>query len=195
MFLKKEKILFEDGIEFTNFSHPYSYDLDIFGENSLFQNLNRTYTYIGKKILSQRLLGILTNDEILQNQLAIKELSKDLDWRQKFAAFSKSSQDNESFYTALLKWTSFNSASLSSVSMVFSFVLPLLLLGTLGLYFITSNVVFLSVFSFIFTVNLGFLGFFTKRIVAENAQSPNIDKVIKQYGLLLEIIESKDFDS
>ena len=50
LFLKKEKIPFENGIEFTDFSHPYSYDLDIFGENSLFQNLNRTYTFIGKKI-------------------------------------------------------------------------------------------------------------------------------------------------
>jgi DNA mismatch repair ATPase MutS len=195
LFLKKEKIPFENGIEFTDFSHPYSYDLDIFGENSLFQNLNRTYTFIGKKILSQRLLGILPNNEILQNQLAIIELSKDLDWRQKFAAFAKSAKDNESFYTTLLRWCSFNSESLSRISVVLSFVLPILLWCTLGLYFITSNTIFLSIFSFIFTVNLGFLGLFTKRILLENTQSPNIDKVIKQYGLLLEIIEKKDFDS
>lgn len=195
LFLKKEKIPFENGIEFTDFSHPYSYDLDIFGENSLFQNINRTYTFIGKKILSQRLLGILPNDEILLNQVAIKELSKDLDWRQKFAAFAKSAEDNESFYTTLLRWCSFNSESLSRISVVLSFVLPILLWCTLGLYFITSNTIFLSVFSFIFTVNLGFLGLFTKRILLENTQSPNIDKVIKQYGLLLEIIEKKDFDS
>ena len=195
LFLKKEKIPFENGIEFTDFSHPYSYDLDIFGENSLFQNINRTYTFIGKKILSQRLLGILPNDEILLNQVAIKELSKDLDWRQKFAAFAKSAEDNESFYTTLLRWCSFNSESLSRISVVLSFVLPILLWCTLGLYFITSNTIFLSIFSFIFTVNLGFLGLFTKRILLENTQSPNIDKVIKQYGLLLEIIEIKDFDS
>ena len=195
LFLKKEKIPFENGIEFTDFSHPYSYDLDIFGENSLFQNINRTYTFIGKKILSQRLLGILPNDEILLNQVAIKELSKDLDWRQKFAAFAKSAEDNESFYTTLLRWCSFNSESLSRISVVLSFVLPILLWCTLGLYFITSNTIFLSIFSFIFTVNLGFLGLFTKRILLENTQSPNIDKVIKQYGLLLEIIEKKDFDS
>ena len=195
LFLKKEKIPFENGIEFTDFSHPYSYDLDIFGENSLFQNLNRTYTFIGKKILSQRLLGVLQNDEILQNQVAIAELSKDLDWRQKFAAFAKSAEDNESFYTTLLRWCSFNSESLSRISVVLSFVLPILLWCTLGLYFITSNTIFLSIFSFIFTVNLGFLGLFTKRILLENTQSPNIDKVIKQYGLLLEIIEIEDFDS
>jgi DNA mismatch repair ATPase MutS len=195
LFLKKEKIPFENGIEFTDFSHPYSYDLDIFGENSLFQNINRTYTFIGKKILSQRLLGILLNDEILLNQVAIKELSKDLDWRQKFAAFAKSAEDNESFYTTLLRWCSFNSESLSRISVVLSFLLPILLWCTLGLYFITSNTIFLSIFSFIFTVNLGFLGLFTKRILLENTQSPNIDKVIKQYGLLLEIIEKKDFDS
>jgi DNA mismatch repair ATPase MutS len=195
LFLKKEKIPFENGIDFIDFSHPYSYDLDIFGDNSLFQNLNRTYTFIGKKILSHRLLGILPNDEILLNQVAIKELSKDLDWRQKFAAFAKSAEDNESFYTTLLRWCSFNSESLSRISVVLFFVLPILLWCTLGLYFITSNTIFLSIFSFIFTVNLGYLGLFTKRILLENTQSPNIDKVIKQYGLLLEIIEKKDFDS
>jgi DNA mismatch repair ATPase MutS len=195
LFFKKEKIPFENGIEFIDFSHPYSYDLDIFGDNSLFQNLNRTYTFIGKKILSQHLLGILPNNEILQNQVAIKELSKDLDWRQKFAAFAKSAEDDESFYTTLLRWCSFNSESLSRISVVLSFVLPILLWFTLGLYFITSNIIFLSVFSFIFTVNLGFLGLFTKRILLENTQSPNIDKVINQNGLLIEIIENKDFES
>src|SRR5688572_19115756 len=44
-FLKREIIPFENGIEFNDFHHPYAYDLDIFGEHSLLQNLNRTATF------------------------------------------------------------------------------------------------------------------------------------------------------
>ena len=39
---------FEDGKEFTNPAHRYSFDLDLFGRHSLFQALNRTCTSFGK---------------------------------------------------------------------------------------------------------------------------------------------------
>lgn len=194
-FLSKTKIPFENGLEFTDFTHPYSYDLDVFGENSLFQNLNRTHTFIGKKTLAQRLLGILPNDEILQNQLAIKELSEDIDWRQKFMAFAKLSEDKKQSYASLLQWCSFNNSQLSRGINIISYVLPTLLLMSLLTYFFTSNTLYLSYFAFIFTINLGFSGVFMKRIQAENAQSDSIDKVVKQYGLLLEIIEEKAFET
>ena len=194
-FLNKESIPFENGLEFTDFTHPYSYDLDVFGDHSLFQNLNRTRTFIGKKTLAKRLLGILPNDEILENQLAIKELSEDLDWRQKFMVFAKLSNDKESFYKSLLQWRSFNSSPLSKGSNVVSYVLPTLLFATLFAYFLSSNTIYLSYFAFIFTINLGFSGVFMKRIQAENAQSSRIDKVVKQYGLLIETIEEKEFET
>lgn len=40
---------FEDGKEFTNPAHRYSFDLDLFGRHSLFQALNRTCTSFGKE--------------------------------------------------------------------------------------------------------------------------------------------------
>ena len=58
-FLENNKLPFENGIEFNDFSHPYTYDLDIFGDHSLFQNLNRTATFNGKKTLSNRLIKAL----------------------------------------------------------------------------------------------------------------------------------------
>lgn len=59
-YLHREKIPFEEGVEFNDFNHPYSYDLDIFGTHSLFQNLNRTATFIGKKF------GSTTNHNLIQ---------------------------------------------------------------------------------------------------------------------------------
>ena len=73
-YLKREKIPFENGIEFNDFHHPYAYDLDIFGDHSLFQNINRTATFVGKKTLASQLLNLSSNETILQNQEAINEL-------------------------------------------------------------------------------------------------------------------------
>ena len=87
-FLKREKLPFEDGIEFNDFHHPYAYDLDVFGEHSLFQNLNRTATYIGKKTLANQLLQQQPNEVILENQEAINELKAKIDWRQDFLALA-----------------------------------------------------------------------------------------------------------
>ncbi|WP_140485260.1 MutS-related protein [Flavobacterium sp. GSA192] len=194
-FLKREKIPFENGVEFQDFHHPYAYDLDIFGEHSLFQNLNRTATFIGKKIFATSLLHKVTNDEIIANQQAVKELTEKLDWRQEFLAFAKVSQDNQSSYEALLKWSKSSRSDLSKTAIVLSYVFPALFLGTLIAYLITNSIVFLSCMSYVFVINLIFLGKFFKRIQSEIANADNIDKIIAQYGLLVKKIEDEKFHS
>lgn len=74
-------IEFEDmGKEFIDTSHDYSSDLDIVGENSIFQLLNITNTHTGRKTFANNLLKPLKNKEkIYLRQEAIKELSQKLD--------------------------------------------------------------------------------------------------------------------
>jgi DNA mismatch repair ATPase MutS len=194
-YLERNKIPFENGQEFNDFHHPYAYDLDIFGEHSLFQNLNRTATFIGKKTFANQLLTLLPNDEITRNHQAVKELSEKLDWRQEFLAFAKVSNDNQSNYETLLKWSTFNSKPLSKISIFISYFSPLLFLGVLIAYSVTSNTFFASVLSYLFVINLMILGRFIKRIQAEVANSTNIDKTIHQYSLLLQKIENESFQS
>ncbi|QIH37344.1 DNA mismatch repair protein [Flavobacterium sp. Sr18] len=194
-YLERNKIPFENGQEFNDFHHPYAYDLDVFGEHSLFQNLNRTATFIGKKTFANQLLTLLPNDEITRNHQAVKELSEKLDWRQEFLAFAKVSNDNQSNYETLLKWSTFNSTPLSKISIFISYFSPLLFLGVLIVYLVTSNTFFASVLSYLFVINLMILGRFMKRIQAEVANSTNIDKTIHQYSLLLQKIENESFQS
>lgn len=40
---------FDNGKEFIDPAHLYTYDLDVFGEHSLFQYINRTATQPGKR--------------------------------------------------------------------------------------------------------------------------------------------------
>ena len=195
VYLERKKIPFENGIEFNDFHHPYAYDLDIFGAHSLFQNLNRTATFIGKKTLASKLLTLLSNDEILDNHAAVKELTEKLDWRQEYMAFAKISNDSQSNYETLLKWGLFNSAPLSKFLVFISYFSPILFLATLIAYVVTSNVTFVSVLSYLFVLNLVVLGMVTKRIQLEIANSSNIDKTIHQYSLLLKKIEEETFES
>ena len=192
-YLENNKLPFENGEEFIDFQHPYAYDLDVFGNHSLFQNMNRTATYIGKKTLAQQCVRLLPNEEIIRNQEAVKELADKLDWRQEFLALAKISQDTKPAYESLLKWSKSNSTPLSKVTVWISILSPVLFLGSAAAYWITSNVVYLNVLSFIFIFNLGFLGRFMKRIQLEIAHSSNIDTIISHYGLLLQKIEKEDF--
>ncbi|MBP8621795.1 MutS family DNA mismatch repair protein [Bacteroides sp.] len=76
---------FDGGSEFTNPTHLYSYDLDVFGERSLFQYINRTSTELGKKRLAYWLGKHLENKAAIERrQEAVKELAPELHFRQEF---------------------------------------------------------------------------------------------------------------
>ncbi|HEY1192701.1 MutS-related protein [Flavobacterium sp.] len=194
-FLKREKTPFENGAEFIDFHHPYAYDLDIFGEHSLFQSLNRTATFIGKKTLANLLLSTLSEAEILENQEAINELKSKIDWRQEFQALAIISKDSKESYEAIKHWSSFKNNSLPKVLVALSIILPTLFFGFLIAYIFTSKTILLSYLTYIFIANLIVLGRSIKRIQSEIAKADNVDTIIKQYSLLLEKIENESFQS
>jgi len=88
----------DDGKEFLDENHPYSYDLDIFGTNSLFQFINTAKTYTGRHILKTLLTHCPANSsDIQQRQEAVEELAEKLGWRQRFLAealMAKNSMQN-----------------------------------------------------------------------------------------------------
>lgn len=68
---------FEDGKEYVNPEHPYSFDLDIFGRRSLFQSINRTCTFFGKNRLAKWLQNHLhEKTSIEKRQEMIREISE-----------------------------------------------------------------------------------------------------------------------
>ena len=194
-FLKRESFPFENGIEFNDFHHPYAYDLDIFGDYSLFQSLNRTATFIGKKTLANQLLILNANETIIDNQKAIDELKLKLEWRQEFLALATVSHDTKNSYESLMYWNSNKNNSLPKVILALSIILPTLFFGFLTAYFITSKTILLTYLTYIFIGNLIVLGRVLKRIQSEIAKADNIDKIINQYSLLVQKIETEVFES
>lgn len=86
---------FDPGTEFIRPDHDYSFDLDLFGENSFFQFLNRTVTSEGKNKLAGSVQTSSQDTEaIRQKQLAINELAEYFDWRQQFLASGRNTEKN-----------------------------------------------------------------------------------------------------
>jgi hypothetical protein len=95
----------DTGSEFWDDAHPYAADLDIFGQGSLFQWINVTRTYLGRKKLS-RLLTVAPDSltAIRERQAAIGELAKNLNWRQQLQAWGTVTTDVMRDPDFLLQW-------------------------------------------------------------------------------------------
>lgn len=76
---------FDEGKEFVNPEHPYSFDLDLFGRNSLFQAINRTCTHIGKQTLARWMQEHLTQKELIElRQQGVRDMSERNEFREEF---------------------------------------------------------------------------------------------------------------
>ncbi|QPH39054.1 MutS-related protein [Pedobacter endophyticus] len=65
---------YDNGSKFESESHPYTSDLDIFGQSSLFALVNRCNTVVGNLLLAQKLANKTDPSAILMRQEAILEI-------------------------------------------------------------------------------------------------------------------------
>jgi hypothetical protein len=72
---------YDNGRQFVNDKHFYTSDLDIFGDSSLFQLINRSATSFGNKRLADWLSAPADKNEILSRQSAVTQLSAKNDWK------------------------------------------------------------------------------------------------------------------
>ncbi|MEM8969198.1 MAG: DNA mismatch repair protein MutS [Bacteroidota bacterium] len=95
---------FPDGQTFNKPIHPYVADLDVFGNHSLYQLINRATTESGHECLSKWLSEPATKEAIIERQEAVKELSPQLAWRQEFQASGMHFTNAKSDYRKLIDW-------------------------------------------------------------------------------------------
>mgnify|MGYP003089707462 FL=1 len=77
----------DQGERFNDPAHPYAHDLDLFGEDSLSQHLNRTVTLSGNQKLVSWLLSLSKDPEVIHSrQQAAEELCAEPEWCQHFRA-------------------------------------------------------------------------------------------------------------
>jgi hypothetical protein len=75
---------FQNGAEFISSKHPFSSDMDLFGEGSFFQLINRTVSAEGSSRLAEKLSSGSSTLEL--DHSAIEELRQHMEWNQGFCA-------------------------------------------------------------------------------------------------------------
>ncbi|MFP9098935.1 MutS-related protein [Flavobacterium sp. RHBU_24] len=192
-YLNRTRIPFDDGKEFVNPQHPYTYDLDIFGPRSLFHQLNRTYTFIGKNSFAKLLGGLLPNEEILRNQQAVAELKYKVAWRQQIAAVARGKQDSLKNYMKLMDWATSPVQELPILARILSYAGPVLFIGACLYSLITGSYHNAVIWLFLFNIGQAFSHF--KKIKAIVVFSDEIDEILKNYSDILQSIEQEKFTS
>ncbi len=76
---------FDKGDPYKDEHHPFSFDLDIFGQESLFHRINRTVTTGG----SDALADYLSFRKVKDQSVEIQQLSEDEPWRAEFMSLGK----------------------------------------------------------------------------------------------------------
>lgn len=185
---------YEDGSSFIDVHHPYSYDLDLFGQGSLYQYLNRTTTSFGRNSLSENLLHPETNN-IINRQHAIDELSQLLDFRQQLQASGIVHSSEEKKVTKLKSWLKSESAFTSKTVYYLLLIFPLAATSFLLLFLITDNILFRTLISIFLVINLGITLLFTRKMMSYISVSTDINKTLLQFSDQLVLIEKTGFKS
>ncbi|MGS2739190.1 MutS-related protein [Sinomicrobium sp. M5D2P17] len=180
-----------DGREFKDAAHAFSQDIDLFGNRSFFQYLNRTALVSGK----HKLAAFLTSNNIHgipQKQEAIRELAGKIKFRQEFTAISRiiKTETSSRVITDWLKnYRTFVPSLMRWLPMVFSVISACLV----ALYFLD----FVSGYPIFIFFLLG-LAITTTRLKKINELSVHVTEVqdtFHQYHQLLAVIEKEEFSS
>jgi len=95
---------FPDGSCYIDREHPYSYDLDLFGQASLFQYINRTVSRPASDLLASWLTKAAAAQEIRRRQQATDELKPLTEWRQEMMTLCYENKNAGADPDALISW-------------------------------------------------------------------------------------------
>lgn len=89
-YLRGDFSCFGGGSRYIDSSHAFTYDMDVFGHDSLFNRINRTVTTGGSDFLASSFQNLLTDKgEIEARRRAIAELAGMESWRTEFLALGQ----------------------------------------------------------------------------------------------------------
>jgi len=183
------------GHEWLDQDHPFVADLDIFGDKSLFQLIDRSATMDGRKMLASVLLQPFEDIKVLiKRQKAISELSGKPQFRQYFRATGSIGLENNDSIDDLVGWvendnTNYNSA-FNRTMLIANPVIGIGVVVLIALNLLNINTFFLFLilpFSFL----LPKLGSINR---LHNGLSRKSELLAKYSGLLT-LIEMENFES
>ena len=184
----------DKGIEYLEEEHPFTNDLDVFGNNSIFQYINSTVTHGGREKLAKLLKRekVLSNIDIKERQGAIKELGEKVEWRQELIVEGRLKKSKHMNLLSLIKWSKGKeSSSPLKVAIACTFIL----VTVFSIYLAVKKIVPESFLILDLMVNFIVLKILSKSMAKEINLFDSIKASINGYSRILGLIEDEKFDS
>ncbi|PKV48213.1 MutS-like protein [Aquimarina sp. MAR_2010_214] len=179
------------GKEYIDTTHPYSHDIDLFGEQSFFQYTNRTTTLAGKNKLAT-ILSANAIDYIEKKQEAIKNISKLPKWRQEFSAIASLVNVSISV-SSIQKWLQNYTTFVPKIMRILPAIVSGISLILLTLLFL--EMITFAMFLVWFFIGLGITGTQLKKINKLYSNANRVKDTFEQYYKLVDKIENANFEA
>lgn len=186
---------FDGAKEMIDGEHSFSLDLDLFGDKSFFQSLNRTVTAQGKKLLAEWLMNPADKKEdVLSRQEVITELSKRQDLFQHFYTLGKINKENNKSIEILDKIRQdFDQSIANPVWKILTWIVPaiwVILIGCNSFGLIQEK--WIGIYSIIAII----VAYWNSKQVMQLYNSVDkMENILKTYSSLIEVIENEEFTS
>lgn len=191
-FLNGDYSPFENGKQFIDKSHPFAFDLDLFGENSIYQMMNRTATKEGGAILANELGTIPDNEEeILSRQESLEELAQKEDFRHRFMATCKEFESAQNKLHLINSFKS-NNPLLTSKAGLFLIYCSIAITLTIGILAYLGILPW-SLFILMFLLQLFFPMLFNNVLNRVGADIGFLHKNTRVHSELLDLIHEEEF--
>ena len=188
----KEEI--DDGKEYLNEKHPFVNDLDVFGRSSLFQMINSTKTKFGREKLVEilSLKKLLSKEEIIKRQEAIRELGNKIDFRQKLEVKSTIKKSGLKDTKDLIEWMKSESTFNKSLNFI-----PYIFIAITAISFVLVLIGYLPItyIILVFMINYIVVKLSTKKLKDVIGLFEIHKNDIEAYYNLIEIIDNEEFKS
>jgi len=193
--LNNDHSCFNGGDEYLDPHHDFSHDIDLFGNYSLYQYLNRTCTGRGEEMLAEWLMSPhIMSTEMEPRQEAIKELaSMDL-WRQEFNAYGMMGRTEKNIIDDLNDWLKEKALYLNSKTYrLIRILMPIITLTLLVLTIEGTSHYSFFVLSVI--VNLGIISVNLRKINSIHSMVSRKHNILKTLSHLVNHFENHSFRS
>ena len=183
----------DGGVEFVDMHHSFTYDLDVFGEKSLFSFLNRTVTNSGRNTLAGWISHPVIDTETLKDrQEAVSELAGKTEFRLSFHATGKMYNEEKNDSQMIGEW-------LQERSFLKKYHYALMY-GIPGLTIIAAIAAFGGLIPWSFLWLPVMLAFFVVMLNMKKVNSVHValsrrTEILKKYEKLILLIENESFSS
>lgn len=193
--LDNDHSCFDGGDEYIDQHHDFSHDIDLFGDYSLFQYLNRTCTGRGRDLLAHWLLSPSgLSGDMEKRQEAVRELAPMVAWRQEFNAYGMMGTTGQKDIDDFSAWLREKPYYLGNIKYrVLRVLMPALALLTLILAI--AGILHYSFFILVFLINLAIISINLRIINHKHAMVTQKHNMLKTVRNLVSHFEDQDFKS